>query len=241
MKNIFEYIFSKSSLFLFLVGLTLAIILTTSFFYLSINHPMLLINAEPSEFDFFKSTTALGKFYMFSGILPNFLFLIIIYRFIKYIVLTIFELLEGFFKILGSILESIIGLIFSKENFDKLENWRQMSKPKVEKKVKKAIKKINFKKSEKNVFWLAPIIVLGIGILPLPIGYYMLSRLIVCVGALYFTQIFYKKKLNTKLWIFGFFAVLYNPIIPFYLYAKPLWIMINIPTIYYFYINRRYV
>ena len=194
MKNIFEYIFSKSSLFLFLVGLTLAIILTASFSYLSINHPMLLINAEPSEFDFFKSTTTLGKFYMFSGILPNFLFLIIIYRFIKYIVLTIFELLEGFFKILGSILESILGLIFSKENFDRLENWRQMSKPKVEKKIKKAIKKINFKKNEKNVFWLAPIIALGIGILPLPIGYYMLSRLIVSGCALYFAHKFYKKK-----------------------------------------------
>ena len=67
-------------------------------------------------------------------------------------------MLEGFFKILGSILESILGLIFSKENFDKLENWRQMSKPKVEQKVKKTIEKINFNKSEKNVFWLAPII-----------------------------------------------------------------------------------
>ena len=241
MKNIFKYIFSKSSLFLFLVGLTLAIILTVSFSYLSINHPMLLFNAEPLEFDFFKSTTTLGKFYMFSGILPNFLFLIIIYRFIKYIVLTIFELLEGFFKILGSILESIIGLIFSKENFDKLENWRQMSKPKVEKKVKKAIKKINFKKSEKNVFWLAPIIVLGIGILPLPIGYYMLSRLIVSGCALYFAHKFYKKNTSTKLWIFGFFVILYNPIAPIYLYEKGIWILINIPTIYYFYINRRYV
>ena len=241
MKNIFEYIFSKSSLFLFLVGLTLAIILTVSFSYLSINHPMLLFNAEPLEFDFFKSTTTLGKFYMVSGILPNFLFLIIIYRFIKYIVLTIFELLEGFFKILGSILESIIGLIFSKENFDKLENWRQMSKPKVEKKVKKAIKKINFKKSEKNVFWLAPIIVLGIGILPLPIGYYMLSRLIVSGCALYFAHKFYKKNTSTKLWIFGFFVILYNPIAPIYLYEKGIWILINIPTIYYFYINRRYV
>ena len=162
---------------------------------------MLLFNAEPLEFDFFKSTTTLGKFYMFSGILPNFLFLIIIYRFIKYIVLTIF----------------------------------------VEKKVKKAIKKINFKKREKNVFWLAPIIVLGIGILPLPIGYYMLSRLIVSGCALYFAHKFYKKNTSTKLWIFGFFVILYNPIAPIYLYEKGIWILINIPTIYYFYINRRYV
>ena len=98
-----------------------------------------------------------------------------------------------------------------------------------------------FKKSEKNVFWLAPIIVLGIGILPLPIGYYMLSRLIVSGCALYFAHKFYKKNTSTKLWIFGFFVILYNPIAPIYLYEKGIWILINIPTIYYFYINRRYV
>ena len=241
MKNIFEYIFSKSSLYLFLVVLTLAIILTASFYYLLWNHPGILVDTKSETGGVFENTTLLGKFYLISGIFPNFLFLIIIYRFIKYIVLTIFELLEGFFKILGSILESILGLIFSKENFDKLENWRQMSKPKVEKKVKKAIKKINFKKSEKNVFWLAPIIALGIGILPLPIGYYMLSRLIVSGCALYFAHKFYKKNTSTKLWIFGFFVILYNPIAPIYLYEKGIWILINIPTIYYFYINRRYV
>ena len=241
MKNIFEYIFSKSSLYLFLVGLTLAIILTASFYYLLWNHPGILVDTKSETGGVFENTTLLGKFYLISGIFPNFLFLIIIYRFIKYIVLTIFELLEGFFKILGSILESILGLIFSKENFDKLENWRQMSKPKVEKKVKKTIEKINFKKSEKNVFWLAPIIALGIGILPLPIGYYMLSRLIVSGCALYFAHKFYKKNTSTKLWIFGFFVVLYNPIAPIYLYEKGIWILINIPTIYYFYINRRYV
>ena len=78
MNKCFQYIFSKSSVFLFYTGLALAIILTSSFFYLTINHPMLLINSEgPSEFDFFKSTTLLGKFYMISGIFPNFLFFII--------------------------------------------------------------------------------------------------------------------------------------------------------------------
>ena len=227
MNKFFQYIFSKSSVFLFYTGLALAIILTLSFFYLKINHPMLLINSEgPSEFNFFKSTTLLGKFYMISGIFPNFLFFIIIFRFIRFIL-----------KIILRLIGSILGIIFSNKNFEKLEKLFSSNKPKV----KKVVKKINLKKNEKNVFWVAPIIALGIGILPLPLGYYMLSRLIVSGCALYFAHKFYKKNISSKLWIFGFFVVLYNPIAPIYLYAKGIWILINIPTIYYFYINRRYV
>ena len=41
----------------------------------------------------------------------------------------------------------------------------------------------------------------------MPIGYYTLSRLVVCAAALYFANNFYKKKDNTNLWIFGFIAV----------------------------------
>jgi len=225
MNKFFNYIFSKSSVTLFYTALTLSILLTASYFYLLFYYPQLLVVNLKGDF-VYKNITLLGKFYMISGIFPNFLFLIIIFRFIRFILKTILQLIGW-----------ILGIIFSNKNFEKLEKIFSSNKPKV----KKVVKKINLKKNEKQVFWIVPIIALVIGIMPMPIGYFMLSRLIVCVGALYFTQIFYKKKLNTKLWIFGFFAVLYNPIIPFYLYAKPLWIMINIPTIYYFYINRRYV
>ena len=91
---------------------------------------------------------------------------------------------------------------------------------------------------QNKVFWLAPIIVLAIGILPMPIGYYPLSRLVVCAAALYFAHNFYKKKDNTNLWIFGFIAVLYNPIIPVYLYEKAIWIVVNLITIFLFYKNK---
>mgnify|MGYP001341358132 FL=1 len=94
--------------------------------------------------------------------------------------------------------------------------------------------------SDKNnkIFWLAPIVVLAIGILPLPIGYYTLSRLVVCASAIYFAHNFYKKNNQTNLWIFGFIAVLYNPIIPVYLYEKIIWVVVNIITIYLFYKNK---
>jgi hypothetical protein len=91
---------------------------------------------------------------------------------------------------------------------------------------------------QNKVFWLTPIIVLAIGILPMPIGYYTLSRLVVCAAALYFAHNFYKKKDNTNLWIFGFIAVLYNPIIPVYLYEKAIWTVVNLITIFLFYKNK---
>ena len=91
---------------------------------------------------------------------------------------------------------------------------------------------------QNKVFWLTPIITLAIGILPMPIGYYTLSRLVVCAAALYFAHNFYKKKDNTNLWIFGFIAVLYNPIIPVYLYEKAIWTVVNLITIFLFYKNK---
>ena len=96
----------------------------------------------------------------------------------------------------------------------------------------------NISDENNKIFWLAPIVVLAIGILPLPIGYYTLSRLVVCASAIYFAYNFYKKNNQTNLWIFCFIAVLYNPIIPVYLYEKIIWIVINIITIYLFYKNK---
>ena len=96
------------------------------------------------------------------------------------------------------------------------------------------------KKKETNLFWIAPIVALAIGTLPMP-WYYMLSRLIVSAGALYFAFHFYKINDNFKVWVFGFLVVLYNPIIPISLGSKALLMLVNIPTIYYFYINRNLI
>ena len=100
---------------------------------------------------------------------------------------------------------------------------------------------MNIQKNKNNLFWLAPIIALAIGILPMPYGYYMLSRLVVSAGALYFAFNFYKINDSFKVWVFGFLVVLYNPIIPISLGSKELWMIVNIPTIYYFYINRNLI
>ena len=91
----------------------------------------------------------------------------------------------------------------------------------------------------KDVFWLAPIAAMVIAILPMPYGYYTLSRIIVCAGSAYFAYQFYKKKEVPKTWIFGFFAVLYNPLIPIHLNEKIIWTIINIITIAMFWLNRK--
>ena len=61
----------------------------------------------------------------------------------------------------------------------------------------------NITEDKNKVFWLAPIVVLVIGIFPLPLGYYTLSRLVVCASALYFALNYYKKNhfssYNTKI------------------------------------------
>jgi hypothetical protein len=166
---------------------------------------------------------------MISGIIPNFLFLILVFRFIRYIVI-------GFFQLLSKILSPV----FSNENYEILEKAIKSQKPKL----KKANKEISFlKKNDKNFFWIAPILVMVIGILPLPYGFYYILKIIVSGCALYFVLKFYKnrKKNALRLWIFGFIVILYIPFFPAPIGDKGLWILINIPTIYFFYINRKYV
>ena len=209
MKRFFLYLFSKSNLWLFLTAIFLSIIITSSFFIISDEYRL--------KFKYF---------YIFSGIFPNFLILILVARFIRYIYFAVLDLIS-----------SIFGQIFSNENYNKLENVVNKNRPKV----KKIAKEISVKKNEKNLFWVAPIVALAIGILPMPLGYYMLSRLIVSAGALYFAFHFYKQNVNFKVWIFGFLVVLYNPILPIHLNEKEIWILVNIPTMYYFYLNRKFM
>ena len=81
-----------------------------------------------------------------------------------------------------------------------------------------------------KVFWIAPIIVMAIGLLPMPYGYYTLSKLVVCGCSIYYAFHLYEKKDMIFGWVFGFFAILYNPIFPIYLYEKEIWIVVNLIT-----------
>ncbi len=95
---------------------------------------------------------------------------------------------------------------------------------------------MNFK--EKDYFWLAPLIVMGIGLLPMPYGYYFLSRLVVCICAVFFLSQLYKINERTSVFIFVGIAILYNPIFPIHLGDKSIWIVVNIITAILFLINK---
>ena len=90
----------------------------------------------------------------------------------------------------------------------------------------------------KDIFWIAPLVVLGVGLLPMPYGYYFLSRLVVCGCAIYYAVQFSGQSHATLVWIFGFLAVLYNPIIPIHLGTKGLWIIVNVITVGVFFVNK---
>jgi hypothetical protein len=83
----------------------------------------------------------------------------------------------------------------------------------------------------KDIFWIAPIAAMGIGLFPMPYGYYFLSRLVVFVCAIYFAMQLNDQSDTTWVWIFGFLALLYNPFIPIHLGSKGLWIIVNIATV----------
>ena len=91
----------------------------------------------------------------------------------------------------------------------------------------------------KDFFWLVPIIILFVGLLPMPYGYYTMSRIIVCLSSIYFSYKSNEQKNVLISWIFIIIAILYNPIIPIYFNDKFIWIGINIPTALMFYLNRK--
>ena len=146
-RKFFSYIFSRSNTVLFLSAFFLSISLTASFFYLVYEHPGLLYNldemrnADKSDFRL-SHLTLLGKFYMISGIFPNFLFLILIFRLIKFLIILSLKLVG-----------KILSIIFSDKNLDifneyvtKLEKTLIKNKPKVD----RAFNKIKLKKKIKK-------------------------------------------------------------------------------------------
>ena len=90
-----------------------------------------------------------------------------------------------------------------------------------------------------TAFWIAPIVVMVIGLLPMPFGYYTLSRLVVCGCAAYFAFKLYQKQETIFLWGFGLLAVLYNPIIPIHLYDKEIWMIVNAASAFMFFLKRK--
>lgn len=71
------------------------------------------------------------------------------------------------------------------------------------------------------------IIMLLLALLPLPIGYYALLRLVVSLTAAFLTWYSYEKKIKGWVWTMGLIALIFNPLMPLYL-GKELWVILDI-------------
>ncbi len=72
-------------------------------------------------------------------------------------------------------------------------------------------------------------LLLFIGAAPLPYGYYMLLRLIVCGVFAWASFITYERKHETLPWVYGIVAILFNPLLKIH-FPKEIWVLIDIAT-----------
>lgn len=68
---------------------------------------------------------------------------------------------------------------------------------------------------------------LFLGALPLPYGYYMLLRLVACGVFAWAAFITYEKNEEILPWVFGIFAIIFNPIFKIH-FPKELWAVIDV-------------
>ena len=77
---------------------------------------------------------------------------------------------------------------------------------------------------------IASIVMLLLAILPLPYGYYILLKLVVCFTALFLAWFSYKRKRIRWMWVMGFLALIFNPVIPLY-FGREFWIFVDLITV----------
>ena len=80
------------------------------------------------------------------------------------------------------------------------------------------------------VIFLIPAALLLLALVDMPSGYYVLMRIVVCIASAIVAYGSYKRgdSLNGSAILFGLMAILFNPIIPVYLYDREIWMPIDI-------------
>lgn len=72
---------------------------------------------------------------------------------------------------------------------------------------------------------IAAAMLLG-ALVDLPYGYYQLLRFVVCGAGVFVAYIAFTRKKIWAVWLFGFVALLFNPLIPIHL-SKEIWQLID--------------
>lgn len=68
---------------------------------------------------------------------------------------------------------------------------------------------------------------LFLGAAPMPYGYYMLLRLVVCGIFAFAAFIALERKIKALSWVYGFMALVFNPIIKIH-FPKEMWAVIDV-------------
>lgn len=78
--------------------------------------------------------------------------------------------------------------------------------------------------------FIIPIIFLLIGVCDMPSGYYTFMRIIVFISGLLIGHMCYKENDRINLWtvLFALITVLFNPVVPVYLYDKEAWVVLDL-------------
>lgn len=91
--------------------------------------------------------------------------------------------------------------------------------------------------------WLLPGLMLIAAVLPLPYGYYTLLRIVVSLAAAFICYSVFIEENRVSTWtaVFGFLALLFNPIIPVYL-SRETWFALDLAgaTIFFMFGFSRY-
>lgn len=68
---------------------------------------------------------------------------------------------------------------------------------------------------------------LFLGVAPLPYGYYTLLRLVACGVFAYAAYVAFERKSKALPWVYGFMALVFNPIIKIH-FPKEIWIFVDV-------------
>ena len=80
------------------------------------------------------------------------------------------------------------------------------------------------------ILFLIPAAMLLLALADMPSGYYVFMRIVVCFACAVVAYSSYKRddSLNGSAIVFGLMAILFNPVIPVYLYDREIWMPIDI-------------
>ena len=80
------------------------------------------------------------------------------------------------------------------------------------------------------ILFLIPAAMLLLAMADMPSEYYVFMRIVVCLACAVVAYGSYKREdsLNSSAILFGLMAILFNPIIPVYLYDREIWMPIDI-------------